>query len=989
VGERVEKQVEKALAQLSVVSESDAANNKQDLSGSDHTVTGKAKGDQVNENMDGPASNASSIYADWEEAADAKDPPKKASKFIKVFSLPMKPFVSIDIMPLEEKPVEIPEDKVVHVARMKKEFDQIDRNLVMCTPKFIAYALKAGGFRLIRQDSGKYKQLYSTFEERVFNLSGCTSKSGFGMRESETILGTGIKGTVFWAPLAYFGSERDVTIGAMNDGDRGFIFPPVPATDENTSGGQLKTRVKASSRTPDIFAYGRGKTIHIVWPIVARTSAYTNPETKICDSKKYLHDDQLKISTGKAAKDFAFSADDTVIASLDKSGKLKFWDIRALTKPEYNSEFRAGIVMDISTPIMVLNTNIPSEKSWPTSVMFVDKEKPMAKGLALRYMIVGMKQNHTVQLWDLGLGKPVQEINFPHDDESDAICSLAFHPRTGILAVGHPTRNSIYLLHVSPPKYTLSPMGQHKYMNMVVAKEKSLPVPNSTVIVSSIREYTMENRGQLRSLDLMHEAPNASMATDDGLNIHGDQLMTLIIMHSKGIFEFRLSREHLGWSSDGKTLNSSDALKSKAIVLGELRQPPLDNGSVNDDTGSIAASKGEAGSSVSVEHTPKTSKPDVAKATASAEKEKKKKKKAEDTAPPSPAPVSTSASALEEVRKVQRAAKPSFVPDQLPSRVVESTAPKTNGVAVTDEDIKRVTVAMSADFTRVLNEQFSILYNRISGDKRALEATAAAKQDAILRLVSKTLSENVESALGKIVMDGLATSIEPLKDVVSTTIDRTVTTVLANSMKSTIPREVEKLLPAVISKVLQDTNIHRSIADGVSKDISTSVNSSVTAAFGSIAPTIQAVAGSSAQQLAVEVERRISEQMRAAAAQHQKDSADIESLKHQVSTLTTAIHGMVEQQMKFQVDMRNLMQTSVQAQAQAQAQAQRAQPVHRRELSGGSHPLPNSNDRMVVTKRESPPPMVMNDDEIETATIRDLLTQSKYDEATIKVRKAH
>jgi hypothetical protein len=196
VGEKVEKQVEKALAQLSVVAEIDAANNKHDLSGSDRTVTAKAKRAQITENMNVPAaSNASSVYADWEEAADAKDTPK-SSKFIKVFSLPMKPFVSIDIMPLEEKPVEIPEDKVVHVARMKKEFDQIDRNLVVCTPKFIAYALKAGGFRLIRQDSGKYKQLYASFEERVFSLSGCTSKNGVGLRESETILGTGINGTV-------------------------------------------------------------------------------------------------------------------------------------------------------------------------------------------------------------------------------------------------------------------------------------------------------------------------------------------------------------------------------------------------------------------------------------------------------------------------------------------------------------------------------------------------------------------------------------------------------------------------------------------------------------------------------------------------------------------------------------------------------------------------------------------------------------------------
>lgn len=67
-------------------------------------------------------------------------------------------------------------------------------------------------------------------------------------------------------------------------------------------------------------------------------------------------------------------------------------------------------------------------------------------------------ESHHPLPWDLTLGKPVQEINFPQADESDAIYSLVYHPKAGILVLGHPTRNSVYLLHVSSARYNLPMM---------------------------------------------------------------------------------------------------------------------------------------------------------------------------------------------------------------------------------------------------------------------------------------------------------------------------------------------------------------------------------------------------------------------------------------------------------------------------------------------------------------------------------------------------
>src|ERR1700761_1435740 len=116
--------------------------------------------------------------------------------------------------------------------------------------------------------------------------------------------------------------------------------------------------------------------------------------------------------------------------------------------------------VELHEPIWSLNAaasgSRPDEKPSVSSIMFLDKERPTLKGVALRYMLIGFKQNHVLQLWDLGLGKAVQEVRLPHDKDSDGICSIAYHPRSGIIAVGHPTRNCVFFIHLSAPKYAMS-----------------------------------------------------------------------------------------------------------------------------------------------------------------------------------------------------------------------------------------------------------------------------------------------------------------------------------------------------------------------------------------------------------------------------------------------------------------------------------------------------------------------------------------------------
>jgi hypothetical protein len=206
--------------------------------------------------------------------------------------------------------------------------------------------------------------------------------------------------------------------------------------------------------------------------------------------------------------------------------------------------------------------------------------------MALRYVLVGLKQNHTLQLWDIGLGKAVEELKFPHENESDAICSVAYHPSSGIIVVGHPTRNSIYFVHLSAPRYNLSPMSQATYIKAIAEKDSTLPKPDSTACLSGIREISLGSKGQLRSLELL---PVTKSATDKrGHEETG--LFELYVMHSRGVTCLNIKKEDLGWTSDNKVIRPVDGLEEGTIEITDLQSFPsyvTDDPSVNGDAASI------------------------------------------------------------------------------------------------------------------------------------------------------------------------------------------------------------------------------------------------------------------------------------------------------------------------------------------------------------------------------------------------------------------
>lgn len=910
LGEVTGKQVEDALAQITSQAN---GNSEPKMSQAEKSVQEAAaelkeelKNDATRRQMEAgmPAPMAKAFEETIAAAAEADDDWEEAAeKDVRVFQFPMQPFVSIEIKKLDEPPMIVPADALSDIAKMKKDFDQIDRNLITASQQFMVYPLKNGGLRVIRQEDGTHKQIFSTVKERIFNVALSVSKKVSTAKETETVLATGVHGTIFWAPLANFAQDE---MFGQTEQERGFLFPPVPTHDENTSGGQLKTRVKPSSRSPEFFAYGRGKSIYLITPSIARTSTYCDPETRRCDSERYLDENPLKISTGKAGKDFIFSADDTVILSLDKVGRLKFWDIRDLIQRK---------TQDVKTPLMTLTTCQPTEKSWPTSVMLLDKEKPMSRGIALRYVIVGMKQNHTLQIWDLTLGKPVQEINFPHDQESDGICSLAYHAKSGILVVGHPTRNSIYFMNISAPQYNLPPMAQAKFINMLATKDASLPNPQSTIICSGIREFSLRSTTSLRSLDMLAD-PGEQFGEDA-------PLFVLYIMHSKGISEMRVTRPLLGWSESGKYINQVKAQDVGAISVSQIKELPEpvpgEAASVVSETPPVSSaatpSRTSAKESVKkVDSAPiRPAKAEAAKPEQAINGESKKKKKekklaeiASQAASTAPSPFIQPIEVLSRASQAESPVAPSSAPKALSvAKTSESGVAPTWATASTVQAATTTSTGSTIDMSgieTIIRGEFESLAQNLSEDRIRQEAAAANRQEGVLKVVSRTLHENVEDSLSKVVADGLnKITLSPMKEVISSSVDRNLSTAINQALKTSVPRELEKALPGAVSKVLQDQNVLRSVADVVTRNVTLQVEQQFSAVMrDTVGPSMTKIAMDAANKMSAQVHTRLNEQIQQAARHREEDNSKIMELVKVIGGLQQTIQAMAEEQVKFQ-----------------------------------------------------------------------------------------
>lgn len=931
VGEQVDKQVEEALA----------------AAGETHKQTKSAPGDAANDahHIKKEKTDNGDVESSWESAED-----EKKDSVVQVFNFPMKPFVSIQVKPKACRPFR--QDNFMVVAQLKKEFDQVDRCLVSASKTHIVYAQVAtkkdnGGLRIIRQDSGDHKQVYRSSGERTFSVQLCNSEQT--SHDVETVLGTGVNGSIFWTSLA---KSRGDLFADDDVEAQGFMMPAVQTAEENTSGSPVKTRAKMSCRHPDFFAIARGKQIYIISPDTVKSNDYCNQTTRMVDSEQYFKDHTLRINTGKAGKDFAFSEDDSVIVSLDKNGRFKFWDIRDLTSRAVDINETKHEPVEMKDPLWTMNAatsgSKPDEKPSVSSIMFLDKDRPITKGCALRYVLIGFKQNHVLQLWDLGLGKAVHEIRLPHEKDSDGICSISYHPKTGIIAVGHPTRNSIFFIHVSAPKYNIPTMDQARYISMLARNDPTLPKPESTAIMSGLREFTLGKVGLLRSVDMLRQP------VDNGAERGSaeETMFELYIMHSKGVLGIAIKREDLGWDLQNKMIHPKDAEKEGIIVVTELV------------TAQKIPSEQSSNADVAPKQTPKS-----AAASKKSEPSKTKVEIKKESASPAKAsngiPRMTSPEPTKPLPQLPKN-PPLMTPESYALAAQGGAPPKKEdtvdaAVAAAEKAVISPKATPAAPSTNpatpdgvgaLLNQQFDSLYQRIHADKRVSDAASSAKQDALLRLVSTTLTENMELSLNEIITARIEKDVIPaLADITSKVVDRKIGESLPQELNTSVAAAMKATLSGTLQSALKDKDVHRTIADITGTQVAAKVQQQVSQMLQQHLP---GMASQASQKMISDLEGRIQQQQRQAETQRQQDSAKIDELSSIVRSLSLTMQNMADSQSAFQEQILKMQ----------------------REKSVAS-PSASAGRTSVIVENEPEDP--------EIASITALLMDARFEEATIQV----
>ena len=482
-------------------------------------------------------------------------------------------------------------------------------------------------------------------------------------------------------------------------------------------------------------------------------------------------------------------------------------------------------------------------------------------------------------------------------------------------------------------------------------------------------------------------------------------LFELYIMHSKGVSCMGVRRFDLGWRKDGEALHPVDAEAEGIIVVdpirslqaqvvedapatGEITVPPpgpsrspRESVKKENSASSRQSLDPEAATRAST-LTKVEGKQDAARAaiingSEKVEKKKKKRSNADTTSQTSsatrtnpsivtatsyaqaaqraksPSPKSTPAAEPAATAKVPETEAPEWA-TRLLSQHLQQSAPTAPSTSHMEQDIKKLEENISAEFSKGFTRELESLYRRFDEDKRVQAAANAAKQDAVLRLVSSTLSENVEQSLTRIISSSIQDVVPNLQSIVTASLDRRLTESISKSIQAAVAKEINSILPNVVTKTMQDPEVLGTISELVSKRVTSQVESTVSACLGSIVTP-------AFSNFAATIEHRVSEQLHQAGAQRHNDAAKIEQLTNLVRGLSETVQSMAASQSEFQAQILKHQQNS---------------------------PQPHTRDGSQAASSAQPGPSpVKSPEEEEQETITRLMSEGSFEAGTVTVSK--
>ncbi|KAK0835430.1 hypothetical protein LTR02_012529 [Friedmanniomyces endolithicus] len=273
----------------------------------------------------------------------------------------------------------------------------------------------------------------------------------------------------------------------------------------------------------------------------------------------------------------------------------------------------------------------------------------------------------------------------------------------------------------------------------------------------------------------------------------------------------------------------------------------------------------------------------------------------------------------------------------------------------------------SAESHASLSKQFDSLYQRLDADKRIFEAAGAARQDAMLRLVSSTLTENVEQSLHRIIGASIEKDVIPaLADTSSKILDRKLAELLPKHVDTSVQRELKAALPNALTLALRDQQVHRTISEATSNHLAQKVQQQVSNLLQQSLPNM---AMQATQKMIADLETRENQRLQEAETQREEANQKVDQLAMLVRSLSQTIQGMADSQTAFQEQILRLQKE--------RGGADQARADHNR-------PASSRGDASAVAGSAVSEPPPKTAEEMEVEKITSLLVAGEYEQATIE-----
>lgn len=307
----------------------------------------------------------------------------------------------------------------------------------------------------------------------------------------------------------------------------------------------------------------------------------------------------------------------------------------------------------------------------------------------------------------------------------------------------------------------------------------------------------------------------------------------------------------------------------------------------------------------------------------------------------------------------------------------------------------------------------ALIDKSLSEDRRVQQAAGDAKQEALLKLLSSTLTENVEKVLADIVVRNIEQQVVPtLTSATSQSIERHLSSAIEGALGQLLPTELRTALPDIVKRVISSPDVLGKINETVGKTLAVQLTGTIERELsrflhGSIFPALQQLALDTAHKVVAEVDakhntaftslqniqQQDSRKVDALVVSQQHESRKMDQLVNMVQSLTESVSAMSRAQgdisrvqvemIRTQVEISRAQQDMIKQQTEFQEQVQKAQADW---MQGQNWPeeedasAQDASRPTQVPQVPQPTPQQIEHDEIDA-----LFRGGRYEQATIRV----